>query len=1040
MKKILASLLAITMLMTTLSTCIIPASADEVATAEDPNSIYFFDFEGIDDGGKDWIDNIDENRYVTGITGVEKGAITINKHSEAPKNHEIKVTTDPAGSSNKVLMLKAGEPNQYGSYANVTKIRFNADGKTGIPRSEMGNGKKLVYETKIYLPSNFAMYNSTQLVNMGAEDEAWENLAGKGHKTMLNRHIYVAQTGLGSYPKAEMRTLGSDGAHNHAIYGRWVTWKHVVDVSQPLSETHADTARAYLDDRLITARFLVGTNSTKTHGANAKYTKVNVGDDIIDFIPHSGNNTGQLFDGTNYHSIGDAWWGSHFTIRAPEESYASRPATFYIDDVKAYWIDALTYTTTNAAPFTGGPIEIKFNQPIRETVEYYQYGKNANFNYVYAPNMVTLNLDGLFTIVNATTKDVVPGAVTAVTLSNDGKTVSITPNMDVLGSGGNYQIKISEYLIDENGQGLENNSEPTYIDLKTPKEHKVITLFEEDFDDYTSNENWLTTENATKASEAGYTSGTSNYRTADGKWDIQTNGVAADANDFVGVVEASTVPNGVTGNFSGKVLKIDETGATSYAQALCVRRNFNDGAISLTSGDKRLIYEADIYCVPKKGTIAESAVAVHAMKVSKNEKQVYEYGDDGWKNVFLGNGTYRMQEGAYAYSAKQGPKVMWTTELVTPAIKGKKLRMVVDQSSEKDSIRMYVDGELISNTVRSVLEGHARNGMVLADAGPSNYMGQSSNLGNTLYGIWNSGADSTMYIDNFKAYLVDNFEVESVEVEGNSEKFNTEEGIITYTFTKPVDQTTAKKNETIVLLNGNGEIVAGGIDAVTFEDDYTMKIKLSETLSGSTQYTIKLTDKLLDTDGLNISLKYYYYNDYNIDDYYTKNANGYYEITAFGATTVCTLLNDERGNQGIKLVEKYNGSNYATYIDCYLPDYSINGMKTEVKILTAKSNNVSATADSVTVADNKVSTSVSFANNGSSDATVWCVIAVFGEDNVMLGCHIVLDATLAAGTVDVENVEFDIKDSSTVESVKMFVWDSAESMKAYQKGEDILNK
>ena len=93
--------------------------------------------------------------------------------------------------------------------------------------------------------------------------------------------------------------------------------------------------------------------------------------------------------------------------------------------------------------------------------------------------------------------------------------------------------------------------------------------------------------------------------------------------------------------------------------------------------------------------------------------------------------------------------------------------------------------------------------------------------GKGTYGICTQVADGdgterVYYFDNFKAYLVDAFDVEEVTGYGNN--FNTEKGRVTFTFSKKVDVTTATANGNIVLLDEAGEVVENGIESVTAKD------------------------------------------------------------------------------------------------------------------------------------------------------------------------------------------------------------------------------
>ena len=1114
-------------------------------TAVDPYAhiIYDFDFEDYDIDDKDWIENVDSNRYVTS-SGVEEGTISINKNASASDNHKITVVADPKNPDNKVLALSAG----YEKPGYVTQLRFNANGKAGLSRStDMGKGKKLVYKTKIFIPIGFLPTESSQLVNTASEGQNSANVTSGIGGTMTSG-LYIATTGTWGtlMARQQMSTGEWLGGNEYRADGQWIEWKHVADVSKPLSATHSDTVRAYINDKLVVTEF-VGTNGKETpFGDNEKYGHniKNAGDRIIDMLPAGGD----LFKTTDYASIGSTWWGSAFNIN-PQSADTSKGDTFYLDDVEAFWIDALTFNTINADDYTGGKVKINFNQKIREEVTYVE-GKTYS-----KANTKVIGLDGLFTIVDKDTKEVIEDAVGKVTLSADGKSVSVTPNTAVLEKGKDYSIRISEYLIDEYGQGLENNSTATYVNLHistevapafaleeisqtevsgfaqgrdvkvtakfniavddesltngivvkaedgtviarnegwtadygTDKDGNIdyktvvfdfgslptanyevsanenflatngselstalsiainkandrIVLFEEDFETgYTLRENWLTTANAENATAAGVTGGKSNFRTADGKWDIQTNSVAVSTDDFVGVISADDITEeGLA--FTSNVLKIEENGATTYSHALGVRRNFDIGAISLNSGEyagKRLIYEADIYCVPKVLTnTSANGIAVHGMKVSRQATKVYEYDNSGWKNVFTKGGNFRIQEGGYA-GGNYGPIFTFQTAITTTPLKGNKMRIVVDQSTEKDTMRMYIDGVLQSKAYGNYLDGHELNGKILADAGDSQYNGRGSNLGDTLYGIWNSGVDSVMYIDNFKAYLVDNFVVESVE--GNGDVFNTAKGAVTFTFSKPVDEATVAGN--VVLLDAEGNEVAGGIRLAEVSDaGYKLTVRLADTLPGKTTYTVKLKDGLLDVDGLNISLKYYDYNTYDIDAHYTKNANGNYDITIVSGKNSLDVecIYTPRTETTPATLKRASDGKYETYVDCFLPDYK--AMKTEVEITTSKATSLFAEATVAAIDGNTVKTTVKFTNPEVIPMGVWCVVAAFGEYNEMLGCTPVEKTVDPSSTTEAEEITVEVANGNAVKSIKMFVWDSYTDMKPYQKAEDIYNK
>ena len=114
MKKFLAYMLTIAMLMTTLSAGIIPASAAtnvapvaEDATAD--NYVFNEDFENY--GNADWISGIDENGYVTGVENMTAQSWTIYGKSDfntETGKPSVSVVEYPAGSGNKVLQVNSG--------------------------------------------------------------------------------------------------------------------------------------------------------------------------------------------------------------------------------------------------------------------------------------------------------------------------------------------------------------------------------------------------------------------------------------------------------------------------------------------------------------------------------------------------------------------------------------------------------------------------------------------------------------------------------------------------------------------------------------------------------------------------------------------------------------------------------------------------------------------------------------------------------------------------------------------------------------------
>lgn len=1140
MKKILASLLAITMLLTTMSACVIPASAETVASNAESQPEYIFkeDFSAYATDGTNWLTTVGTNNFVT-VDGVESGKFTARKGAAGVNTHSAKVVIDPLDTTgeNKVMALDAydttvGESD--GKYGYASQLRINADANNGIARSAMGKGKKLVYKAKIYMPANFVMYESTFLVNQLNRDLAQVN-APSGHTAKnAGSFIYPIRTGTTGYPATPSIT--------YDIRGGWTEIKHVVDVSKELSATHSDTARAYLGGRLLISNLRSGASA---HGVNAKY-QLTEGTTIIDNLPARA-----LFqNGAEYESMGNMYWGSHFTISTASNTPKDGNSKYYIDDLEAYWIDALKFDAINAADYQGGNIKLVFNQKLMRTVLTREEYLNKSYTY-----------DKLFSLVDENGNTV---SGTTVELSADDKTVTIKPGSLV--KGADYKIVIDPKLIDEHGQGLENNSKATYIDVhvsenmvdfgatlsknaitnfKQGRETKVTATFTHEIENsaitngidvkdaegneyardaenswtaeisagnkevifdftnlptenytVTANENLVSASglpftgsfnitiqgaakpielfNETFESNSGFTYPTGNWfdqpkdnslnnfayggRRRVGNWDVQRadNNVNGDTEDssisFIGVVDA---PAGVEGGLDGKVLKIHsaENSGTTSNNTISFRRNFTTDCKPLKlEGEyagKQLVYEADIY--------AENMGSNTQFFLPSLTKSTINVTSDGvWNNYFSG-GQYYANGGHYGTSfATYGPVSAWAWAS-SPAKDSimtapRKLKVVIDQSTELDTMRIYLNGNLVKRAAGDVarLKDHEMNNEDRFDLGPGYGFTNGDKYGrkfdmNTvgdaqgMYGIWSavvgtSSSPTTIYIDNFKAYLVDPFEVESVT--GASEVFNVAKGAVTFTFTKPVNVDTATANANIVLLGQDGKEVSGGIESVTSLDGgYKLEVKLSDTLPTSETFTIKLKKELTDEDGYSIKTQYHYY-DYPINIYPLKEGTTNVYLVSDPANTKTWECTYTAKTADAPAYLTYNGS-YKAAVDAYLPDYY--KMKTAVDVTISAYTSVFAEATSATISGNAVTTKVTFTNPESDAMNVWAVVAAYGEYNQMLGCSqvAVTNGEIPVGVTGPVDVTINVEDGSKVKAVKLFVWDTYTNMKPYHKAAEL---
>ena len=427
--------------------------------------LYDIDFEADDlEKGVNWVEKTDgttskDTRYVN-VEGLDLGAVTVTKQSGAGE-HKIEVVDDPTGANNKVLALTSA-----GTNGKTTKITFNANGNTGIARSTMGNGKKLVYKAKIFIPAGFKSTESATLVNPSSTYPTGAATASGISATIrTDERFYVATFGGYDYTMARSSTskTGDYGAQD-----QWVEWKHVADVSEPLSATHSDTVRAFVNDRMVLAQIKTSGGNKGQHASSEKYD-LSVGNWLIDYPATSTKSVDAMntLAGGGAFSIGDTWWGSHFTINPPS-SAGTNTYTYYIDDVEAYWIDALTMKAINANEYNGGKVVLEFNQKLREEVEYFKGDSTSS------TTLNKLALKDMFKIVDAEGTEV-PGGIEEFAVSADGKKVYIIPSED-LEKGVNYKIEVSPFLIDEYGQGLENNSKATYVDLKISENYVPFTV------------------------------------------------------------------------------------------------------------------------------------------------------------------------------------------------------------------------------------------------------------------------------------------------------------------------------------------------------------------------------------------------------------------------------------------------------------------------------------------------------------------------------------------------------------------------------------
>lgn len=1090
--------------------------------------------------GVNWASSVDTSTNYVTLKGVEEKAWKIGSSAgtSSISSGSVKVVTDPKTSGRgNVLEIDTGS---IASGKNITVLK--TPGASTISRSTM-NGKRIVFEGDIYIPANSTLDEDTTF--------AYYSGANGMNTSRPNSYIFPYNSTSGS----SLYTIGSgaygtitSGRSKYSAGGEWHTYRYVVDVSGTPSADRVDTVRGYIDGNLMVGVLSEGTTTAAT---NANYPIYEADGttplQIVDFWKRTG-----VWDSTsaNNYSAGD-FYGVFMAAR----TNGGTVNKYYVDNMTAYYVDDLALTVPDLSDFTGGGINLTFNQKIPEKFDILTSEK-TNLNTVATEK----TLADMFTILDKDGNDV--DGIKSATVSADGKTVTILPQN--IEANSDYTLVISRYFRDAEGQGLTKNSTEYEIDMHVgefvpfelvnisqtsvsgfaqgrdvkvtaefsmnisddmitdgivvtdsegntvarnagwtatidaenakvvvfdftnlPTDSYTVTanenfaiagealsntlkitieaaaqpieLFNETFDTgYTADENWIKAANAVTDGSLynglPYATATAYYKSytvGNHDWDIQlhwatTAGTAPsddalNVTDFIGVVAA---PSAATAKMSGNALKIYSNRGSNYAyDYVSFRRNFNKlNGIDFSSEaykGKKLVYEADIY--------ADSIAGDNSFFVpfaASSTKGVRDYAD--WMMLFSSGGlrapgTYKNPFSSY------GPIAMYaqvnTNSIGNVTTAPVNYKMVVSMGDNIDTLAYYVNGTLVqrSEAAQAVLKGHEYNDSARHEFTPSDSekaLGENLNINDVIYGIWGlvgQGASTarTVYVDNFKAYLVDEFKVESVS--GYGDVFNTAKGAVTYTFSKAVNANKAVANETIVLLDAEGNAVAGGIESVTLADgDYQMIVKLSETLPGNTKYTIKLTEGLQDVDGLPLSTEWKEYK-YPIDDYY-KGTDNVYTITDVAGTAELTCTYTP-ATTSTPAYLTYSGHKVA--VDTYVRN--ADAMKMYVNLTTSKATSLFADA-TATNESGVVTVNATFTNPETDVMPVWAVVAVYGEYNEMLGCTIANVTSINAGSTADDTITVNVGDSSKVKTVKLHVWNSYDAMVPYHKAETLISK
>lgn len=524
--------MATVMLLSTMSACVTLVSAETVSATEEIFTETFEDYT------KDvnWLDNISD-RHVTGVvpegkekdwfiydgtvgssgnkTKIYKGAPdaeimvvdagTLGLESDGVDRGQVLKIYGGAGENDKDLTLKR-------TVESITNMGTKSStggttsgwGKSSYVKAadflEESKGKKLVYEVKYYAPEDFYS-NQASLMTFASTQYADAGYTPGGGILTTFASQYAYMITMGSSSKSHY----ARAYHFEKRDAKWHTIKVVTDYSDTANKDYWHTTRIYIDDKLVTAEYTMAPVAGSYLEGGANYTVANrangtPGDSVYDFAPYSRVPTATSETETaSAMTVGDVhgwFFGTVNMLKDSDGNSQDGKALYYVDDMKAYWIDELEIgTTVNTEMYKSGAIQIPFNSEIRETVTKYnpqyvnssstasgynsvtRFGEKYTTSATKRPSKSTKTLgevtnaeDALITIVDKDGK-LIEGAVKSVELSSDKKTVLVTPDMTVLSGNTEYKIAIDPLFCDVYGQALtsKTTTKPvtTYVEFST---------------------------------------------------------------------------------------------------------------------------------------------------------------------------------------------------------------------------------------------------------------------------------------------------------------------------------------------------------------------------------------------------------------------------------------------------------------------------------------------------------------------------------------------------------------------------------------------
>ena len=600
-----------------------------------------------------------------------------------------------------------------------------------------------------------------------------------------------------------------------------------------------------------------------------------------------------------------------------------------------------------------------------------------------------------------------------------------------------YTITSNEKLVDKDGFALD--SDPVSITI-APRIDKIM-LIDEDFEEgFELETDWLTIAPTHDNWKAGRTRGT---------------GVDNDA-----IVITDQLPEGAAdAGISGKAMRIyAEQEATKVTKGITAKYAIDPIDIENTYPGKLLVMEVDVYA--DKDCIADGSkpiIASFTKNVAPNNAYYKHNGNQVNKEgTWFSYGT--ASHAGYAWHSR------WADGVSTKDDAGVhkfKFVQVIDQRNPMDVYKMYVNGKIAKEVSNTLLTDHplyqtevyeypfqsnasaAKNYWATYDAGDFygvNIVGQT----------YSSTAMSTdMYIDNIKVYLVDPFEITSVE--GASTAFNGAKDSVKFNFTNKVDIESAKEN--IKLVDVEGNVVPNGLLFETAEGGYQLIAKLAAFENNAT-YKLVVSPYLKDEFGISIANKYkeYTYTSTGGSGYVVKHGASYNDkVAKYNGKDYAWVKTEEEANAigGTKYpytwtvaegkVTAENPLKPGTAETFSADGWVVNkeAMKLETVIKLSKATSLYANTAAATITGNTVKTSLSFVNPEDNALPVWYIVAAYGDYNEMLGCK-AASIEIAKGEFDLGEVSFEVEDASAIKSVKVYVWDGYRTMVPYQDAEELL--